>query len=96
MTEQTQKQMLQSIVKSVGELKVRQKTMERKLDNIEIELGGTSLEPGRGVVPRLVQAEKCIGNIKRKQYKIYTWAAVITVGLNVLYIGIKTLLTLDR
>lgn len=96
MAEQTQKQMLQTIVATVGEMKVRQKTMEKKLDNIEIELGGTSLEPSRGIVPRLIQNEKCIGEIKKKQYKIFTWVAVITVGLNVLYIGIKTLLTLDR
>lgn len=94
--EQTQKEMLTTIIDSVGEMKVRQKTMEKKLDNIEIDLGGTRLEPGRGIVPRLVQAEKCIVEIKKKQYKIFTWAAAITIGLNALYIGIKTLITLKQ
>jgi hypothetical protein len=96
MVEMTQRQMLRKIVEDVDEVKIRQETMEKKLDNIEIDLGGTRLEPGRGVVQRLVQAEKCISEIKKKQFKIFTWVAVITVGLNTLYIGIKTLLTLGK
>ena len=96
MPEPTQKQVLQEILGEVQEVKTRQKTMERKLDNIEIELGGTEREPGRGVIPRLQQVEKCVGVIKKKQYKIFTWAMVVAVGINVLWVGIKSFVEFVR
>ena len=101
MAEPTQKELLQTLVKDVKHIMVKQDNMRTKQDsmdlvqnNILIELSGTSLEPGRGVVPRLIQAEECIVEIKKKQYKIFTWGIVIVGGLNLLFLGIKSLYTL--
>jgi len=97
MAEPTQKEMLATLVKDVkyimakqGEMKQKQDNMDLKINNIEIELSGTSMEPGRGVVHRLIKAEECISSIKKKQYKIFTWGVVIITLLNIIFLSVKT------
>lgn len=94
MTNLTQKEMIQTILGDVQEVMVRQGTMEKKLDNIEIDLGGTEREPERGVIPRLQKAERCIGEIKKKQYRILTWGVVIITSANLLFVAIKSFIIL--
>jgi len=98
MAEPTQREMLQTLVRDVGYIKKKQDIMQGNQDDMKlvqndmlIELKGTSMEPGRGVVPRLIQVEKCVASIKKKQYKIFTWGVVIIAGLNLLFLGLKSL-----
>ena len=89
MADPTQKEMLQTLVRDVSYIKKKQGEMKEKQDDMDlvqndmlIELKGTSIEPGRGVVARLIQVEKCISIIKRDRSKLIAWGSMIILVLN--------------
>ena len=99
MSEPTERELLQELVHDVKHIKDKQDHMKEKQDSMDlrlnevvIELKGTSMDPERGLVNRVKQNEKCIATIKKKQYKIFTWAVVLVAVLNGLLIGLKTLI----
>lgn len=101
MAEPTQKEMLQTLVRDVKHMIVKQGNMETKQDNMElivndikIELSGTSLEPERGMVYRLRKAEQCLINIKKKQYKINMVGIIAIAAANLLFLAIKSLIVI--
>ena len=103
MVNPTQKEMLTTLVRDVkhikdkqDKMKTKQDTMELTVNDIKIELSGTTMEPERGMVYRLRQAEECLARIKRKQYKINMVGVMAIAGANLLFLAIKSFITLMK
>jgi len=91
MAEPTQKQILAILVGDIKEIKLKQTSLDKKQDgmdlkltSIDTELTGTSYDKTRGIVPRLNIAEKNIVKMKRNQTKIITWGLAIFGSINII------------
>ena len=89
MADQSQKEMLVQLVNDVSYIKDKQEKMKAKQDNMElavhdvlIELTGTSADPNRGIIPRVLANEKCISTIKKRQFKALTWFTTLFTIFN--------------
>lgn len=103
MSEPTVKEMLRSLDGKVDhmigkqdKMKTKQDKMETVQNNILIELSGTTMEPERGMVYRLRQAEECLARIKKKQYKINMVGVIAIAAANLLFLAIKSFVILIK
>jgi len=99
MTEPTQKEMLRTLIGKIDNMCKKQNGMDKKQDGMEsvlndvkIELTGTKMDPERGMIPWLIKAEKCLIDIKKKQYKITTVGVVVITAANLALMVIRTMI----